>query len=1169
MRQELAHACGAFLRGLLRWSIGCSASVACAAISVSDGGQASFGHPIAVPPGVAGMAPNIGLSYVDGGINGPVGVGWSVQGISTVTRCPATRITDGVPKNVTFGPLDKLCLDGQRLIQTDESGSTTAAQNGVGVPVSTQTNDALGLTGTTYREFRTEKDSFARIRAYGIASGTDANSGPSYFKVWTKSGQIYEYGTNPNSNASAQVFAQGTTVVAVWAVSRISDVLGNYIDFKYQQGDVAWGSGPAAGAYSGHEWNIKEIQYTGTSSDAPSNKVVFSYLTRSLVAAPGFDAAEAYQLASKNVSTQRLESIRTYVNSKNPAQLGPGTNAVKVRTYKLAYDSGPTTGRSRLTSIKECAGEAESACLPETTVTYTGGGAPDFSAVAAFASGPLGTTKMLDSTTGNFGVLTGDFDGDGRTDILRWGNTPADNVLYLSQGNGAFQAAAPFNLKLQNLFTSDGCYYSIVADFNGDGRSDILRVAKTSCAAASNVLFLSNGDGSFSTVSVPSSIKLDQSTAIMLFRSAPCIPQSLMPVPKQTHSALPPVDDFGTRMGVPEVQGGAKPQAGQAGNCVEYSSGGGKRFYILDVNGDGIPDIVTAMFPAYLWNSAWGNVPPYSAMCVQFSPDPCTRVFLGSPSGTFGETSTNVAMSILYSDPNPSTANSNPYWRLPNQADIDGDGLTDILAKYTGRWRSTGDGNFTGSQIQDTSQWCGLPIDFNGDRRSDCLRADNVAANQAMTLSLGASSSPALAQFNLKSAGNELYGVDASNRQNIGVVIEDFDGDGRQDILRYGPAAGDNGIYLSNGDGSFRTRAPAGLSGLSKPLRSADGSTAFVLGDFLGNGSVQILHMKNNPIAGGEVNQLYARTYGGEPPDLLSKVTSPTGLASQVVTRVPLPNTARYIRETGTPPNSTPAVIDVTTPMYVITTSSRDTTGGTLNTEYLYKGLKVERGGRGMLGFHEVRQQNPAPDGSAMTVATQYLQTYPYTGVAAVSQTYLGTVATVGTPLSRSTYSYCDRTSPTAPSVIATPGVSPTPCLTTAKIQRPYVYQSLEEGWDLVTPSLQLPSVTTTNTYNDSGDPLTITVQTTGATAGLPAQTFTKATTNTYYADTTSGDSWIRGRLQKATVQNTVPNNLTNLNTAAGNSPHATERVGSGPPPAPAPLPPGVLSAILQLLLGD
>ncbi len=1157
--------------------LGCVAN-ASAAISVSEGGQATMGHPIVVPPGVAGMAPNLGLSYVDGGINGPVGVGWSVQGISSITRCPATRATDGKARTVTFGALDKLCLDGQRLLQTDESGSPAATQNGVGVAVAPQSNDAQGLTGALYREFRTEKDSFARVRAYGTANGTDANNGPAYFKVWTKSGQIYEYGTNPNGNAGASINAQGLTVVAVWAVSRTSDVLGNYIDFKYSQRDVARGTGTTPSGAPGREWNIAEIQYTGTGTNVAQNKIVFSYSPeRPATSPPGLDYSEAYQFASKNVSIQRLDSIRTYVNSPNPAQLGPGASAIKVRTYKLTYDNGPNTGRSRLTQITECAGSAETMCLPPTKLSYTAGSAPNFAAVTNFATSAMGTMPMLDAMSGTYGILTGDFDGDGRTDILRWSNTPSLNVLYRSLGDGAFETKPAFNLTTQSLFKTDGCYYSIVADFNGDGLSDILRVSKPTCSPSTNLLFLSNGDGSFATVTLPSNIDLAQSTATVTKTSGPCTTPYALP---RRPSRLDPsavTDNFGPRLASPADR---SVQLGASSNCYTYGSNGGKRFYILDVNADGILDIVTSVWPRYSGNSNDGPQPSNANACDYWSSVPCTHVYFGTTSGAFTEyVATNVAWVSLYSDPYPTT-NNNTYWRLPDQADLDGDGLQDILSKFTGRWRSTGDGNFVGSGTQDVAQLCGLPIDFNGDRRSDCLVPDAVAVNQVLTLSLGASSSGPLAQFNLKTAGNELLAVDGSGLQTVGVVVEDFNGDGRQDILRWGQTAADNGIYLSSGDGSFRARSPAGLGALPRPLQASDGKSSFVLGDFLGDGTVQILHMKDSPATAGDAfdkkNQLYARAAGGLPADLLDSVTSPTGLVSRVVARQALPNTARYATDRGTAQVGTPPVIDIGMSLYVITTTSRQTVGGTLNTEYLYKGLKVERGGRGMLGFREVRQQNPGPDGSLVTVTTQYVQTYPYTGVAGVTETYLGPVTLSGARLlSRTTYAYCDITAGGAPTAVPLSGMPPrtnaavpAPCATTAKIQRPYVYQSVEEGWDIDALMTSLPTVITTNAYNNSGDPLTITVQTTGNSVG-GLQTFTKASTNTYVPDNTAGDSWILGRLLKATVQNTVPNSLPSITTASGTSPHASEQNGSGAPPVSAGLPPGVLSAILQLLLDD
>jgi hypothetical protein len=89
-------------------------SLASAAVAVGAIGQASYGLPIAALPGVSGMAPNLSLAYSDGGINGPLGVGWSVQGGSTITPCGSNKVTDDVSRAVDFSGSDRLCLDGVR-----------------------------------------------------------------------------------------------------------------------------------------------------------------------------------------------------------------------------------------------------------------------------------------------------------------------------------------------------------------------------------------------------------------------------------------------------------------------------------------------------------------------------------------------------------------------------------------------------------------------------------------------------------------------------------------------------------------------------------------------------------------------------------------------------------------------------------------------------------------------------------------------------------------------------------------------------------------------------------------------------------------------------------------------------------------------------------------------
>lgn len=318
-----------------------------AQLQVKPNGSVGYDVPLAVPPGVAGMAPKLGLSYSSSEANGPLGQGWQLNGVSAITRCPGTIATDGRKSGVAFGPDDKLCLDGERLIQTDAAGAPKAFP---------QAGDAAGLASGAYKEYRTARDSFVRVRAYGTASlvfspstAADSKTGPSWFRVWTKSGQILDFGAAPSADANSSgliAASEGTNVYTrvpvamAWALVRASDVAGNFVDYKYEQREVKWGSGmliygpPLDQLEPGREWNLKEVQYSAA-------KVIFSYLTDD--SRP--DKAEAYQNRNKVVRIRRLSSITTYINSPNTAALGPASGAVAVKTYKLNYEVAPNTKR--------------------------------------------------------------------------------------------------------------------------------------------------------------------------------------------------------------------------------------------------------------------------------------------------------------------------------------------------------------------------------------------------------------------------------------------------------------------------------------------------------------------------------------------------------------------------------------------------------------------------------------------------------------------------------------------------------------------------------------------------------------------------------------------------------------------------------------------------------
>lgn len=88
-------------------------------------------------------------------------------------------------------------------------------------------------------------------------------------------------------------------------------------------------------------------------------------------------------------------------------------------------------------------------------------------------------------------MQSGDFNGDGRSDVFFHWSTMGRNILYLSNGDGSFQKYAnPIG-----IFAIDESPDNLgVGDFNGDGRDDLYFHWKIT---GNNRLFFSKGDGTF------------------------------------------------------------------------------------------------------------------------------------------------------------------------------------------------------------------------------------------------------------------------------------------------------------------------------------------------------------------------------------------------------------------------------------------------------------------------------------------------------------------------------------------------------------------------------------------------------------------------------------------------------------------------------------------------
>jgi RHS repeat-associated protein len=286
---------------------------------VSASGEGGYTIPIFTPPAARGMHPELALAYGHRHGAGPVGAGWSVEGLSAITRCPKSWEQDGSPRAIKLDQYDRFCLDGNQLRLT---------------------GGAYGSAGATYQ---TELETFARVTSYGAIAYPLGGTGPTHFIVEQKDGLIVEYGNTIDS----RIEALGTSIPHSWAVSKIRDRHGNTIHF-------AWVEDTTNGSY-----RISEISYTTNwllGIVLPAYSVLFTYETK-----PSNEIDSGYLAGSRIKDVTRLDRIEV----KHGAQI--------VRHYELTYEPMlSSASHSRLHSVQECAG-APLECLAPTIFTYQNG----------------------------------------------------------------------------------------------------------------------------------------------------------------------------------------------------------------------------------------------------------------------------------------------------------------------------------------------------------------------------------------------------------------------------------------------------------------------------------------------------------------------------------------------------------------------------------------------------------------------------------------------------------------------------------------------------------------------------------------------------------------------------------------------------------------------------
>ncbi|MFZ5440184.1 MAG: FG-GAP-like repeat-containing protein [Myxococcota bacterium] len=405
--------------------------------------------PLEVPPGRAGMAPELALSYSSASTaNGPLGIGWKLTGTSSIVRCGASLATDGYVDGIDLVPFtdatpDHFCLDGRRLVLV------------------------AGLAGQSGSEYRTEEDPFSRITV------TAADElGPTQFEVRLENGRVRTFGGSsvPHFHVGpSQGLEDDGLVRTAWVLEREQDRSGNEVRYEYEELQQA----PIAGEPTGRQLVLKTIRYTLHPTQPTAWRRV------ELTWEPRPDVQVTWHAGVRAVLHQRLAAVTAF--APNPVQ----TQAVW--TYRLGYGTSSNASRSVLTSVQRCGMQNGVAVACSWKKVFDWTTAP---AAPAFTVNDLGPYPLAWDAAGSrwldFKVL--DVNGDGASDLIlsqssRWIAPPGDEDGVVTSARIRMGARVWPLLAEFDLFAPGSAWRpttrpaeSRVLDFDGDGRADLWSV---------------------------------------------------------------------------------------------------------------------------------------------------------------------------------------------------------------------------------------------------------------------------------------------------------------------------------------------------------------------------------------------------------------------------------------------------------------------------------------------------------------------------------------------------------------------------------------------------------------------------------------------------------------------------------------------------------------------
>ena len=230
-------------------------------IEVNGAGQLQFTLPIALPPGVKSVAPQVNLVYTSGSGNGIAGYGWNLSGITSIARVGKNIDKDGKAEGISLTYNDYYSFNGQRLILKS------------------------GEYGKDGSEYVTEKFSNVKIKAKGSLSGKTWK-GPEYWEITFEDGSQAWYGNTAESRTPIE-----------YNITKWKDAQGNYIVYHYTQSENV-------SVISSIEWGGNEAL-----GKSHFNKMIFQYAERDL-------KESSFVTGEKFVQNKILTSVQVNTSGK-------------------------------------------------------------------------------------------------------------------------------------------------------------------------------------------------------------------------------------------------------------------------------------------------------------------------------------------------------------------------------------------------------------------------------------------------------------------------------------------------------------------------------------------------------------------------------------------------------------------------------------------------------------------------------------------------------------------------------------------------------------------------------------------------------------------------------------------------------------------------------------